>query len=39
VLRNRAYLKEERAAMDRFEHAGGGCMGNGAADPAKGGGR
>ncbi|MBE0603380.1 MAG: sulfide/dihydroorotate dehydrogenase-like FAD/NAD-binding protein [Deltaproteobacteria bacterium] len=39
VLRNRAYLKEERAAMDRFEHAGGGCMGSGAADPAKGGGR
>lgn len=36
VLRNRAYVKEERAAMERFEHAGGGCMGSGAG-PAKGG--
>jgi ferredoxin--NADP+ reductase len=38
MLRNRAYLKEEKAAMERFEHAGGGCMGSGAGDPAKGGG-
>ncbi len=38
VLRNRAYLKEEKAAMERFEHPGGGCMGSGAG-PAKGGDR
>ena len=38
VLRNRAYFKEEKAAMERFEHAGGGCMGSGAG-PAKGGDR
>ncbi len=38
VLRNRSYLKEERAAMERYEHAGGGCMGS-AARPAKGGDR
>ncbi len=36
VLRNRSYLKEERAAMERSGHAGGGCMGSGAAGPAKG---
>lgn len=35
MLRNRAYLKEERAAMERFEHAGGECMGSKA--PVKGG--
>ncbi len=35
VLRNRSYLKEERAAMDRYEHEGGGCMGGGAAGHAK----
>jgi ferredoxin/flavodoxin---NADP+ reductase len=28
VMRNRAYLKEEKAAMERFEHKGGKCMGN-----------
>jgi len=37
VLRNRAYLKEERAAMERFEHPGGKCMGNGPKAPLKGG--
>jgi ferredoxin--NADP+ reductase len=31
VMRNRAYLKEEKAAMERFEHKGGKCMGNAAA--------
>ncbi len=28
VMRNRAYLKEEKAAMERFEHTGGKCMGS-----------
>ncbi|MEW6721328.1 MAG: sulfide/dihydroorotate dehydrogenase-like FAD/NAD-binding protein [Thermodesulfobacteriota bacterium] len=37
VLRNRAYLKEERAAMERYEHAGGKCMGSGSVAPGKGG--
>jgi len=36
VLRNRSYLKEERAAMERYEHAGGGCMGGGGAGRAEG---
>ncbi|MBI5419598.1 MAG: sulfide/dihydroorotate dehydrogenase-like FAD/NAD-binding protein [Deltaproteobacteria bacterium] len=36
VMRNRAYLKEEKEAMDRFVHKGGKCMGsaNSAAKPA-----
>ncbi len=37
VMRNRAYLKEEKAAMDRFEHKEGGCMGKGAGASAEGG--
>lgn len=37
VMRNRAYLKEEKAAMDRFEHKDGKCMGSGVAVPAGGG--
>jgi ferredoxin--NADP+ reductase len=36
VMRNRAYLKEEKAAMERFEHHGGKCIGTAAAT-AKGG--
>ena len=36
VMRNRAYLKEEKAAMERFEHQGGKCTGTPAAT-AKGG--
>ena len=36
VMRNRAYLKEEKAAMERFEHIGGKCAGAPAA-AAKGG--
>jgi ferredoxin/flavodoxin---NADP+ reductase len=33
VMRNRAYLKEEKAAMERFEHKGGKCMGSAPAPP------
>jgi hypothetical protein len=36
VMRNRAYLREEKAAMDRFEHKDGKCMGGPAAAPAGG---
>jgi hypothetical protein len=36
VMRNRAYLREEKVAMERIEHKDGKCMG-GAAVPAGGG--
>lgn len=39
VMRNRAYLKEEKAAMERFEHKEGACMGKGAGASAEGGAR
>ena len=46
TLRNRAYLKEEKAAMERFEHKDGKCAGTkapagapGAAPVTTGGGR
>jgi ferredoxin--NADP+ reductase len=35
VMRNRAYLREEKTAMERIEHKDGKCM-DGAADPAGG---
>ena len=37
VMRNRAYLREEKTAMERFEHKDGKCMGSAAAVPAGGG--
>jgi ferredoxin--NADP+ reductase len=37
VMRNRAYLREEKTAMERFEHKDGKCMGGPAAAPAGGG--
>jgi ferredoxin--NADP+ reductase len=35
VMRNRAYLKEEKQAMDKFLHKDGKCMGSGVPDPVK----
>ncbi|HZW36358.1 MAG TPA: sulfide/dihydroorotate dehydrogenase-like FAD/NAD-binding protein [Candidatus Deferrimicrobiaceae bacterium] len=35
VMRNRAYLKEEKEAMDKFLHKDGKCMGSAASNPAK----
>ncbi|MGE5753289.1 MAG: sulfide/dihydroorotate dehydrogenase-like FAD/NAD-binding protein [Deltaproteobacteria bacterium] len=35
VMRNRAYLKEEKEAMDKFLHKDGKCMGSAAPNPAK----
>jgi ferredoxin--NADP+ reductase len=35
VMRNRAYLKEEKEAMDRFLHKDGKCMGSSLPDPEK----
>jgi ferredoxin--NADP+ reductase len=35
VMRNRAYLKEEKQAMDKFLHKDGKCMGPAAPDPVK----
>jgi ferredoxin--NADP+ reductase len=35
VMRNRAYLREEKAAMEKFEHQGGKCMGSGGTPPAR----
>ena len=35
VMRNRAYLKEEKEAMDKFLHKDGKCMGSAAPNPVK----
>jgi ferredoxin--NADP+ reductase len=35
VMRNRAYLREEKEAMDKFLHKDGKCMGSSAAGPGK----
>jgi ferredoxin--NADP+ reductase len=36
VMRNRAYLREEKTAMERFEHKDGKCMGSGTPAPVGG---
>jgi hypothetical protein len=35
VMRNRAYLREEKEAMDKFLHKDGKCMGSAAPNPVK----